>query len=85
MPTIFVLNVPEFLPLVAHASEAPGLAVTGPHLGYYRIQSECTITLHRKTLGFKPAVWHGALTGGLIGCVAHFDNEEIRIEELQES
>lgn len=85
MPTIFVLDVPEFLPLVEHAREAAGLAVEGPRLGYYRIQSADTITLHRKALGFKPAVWHGALTGGLIGQVEHFDNEELRIGELQPS
>lgn len=85
MPTIFVLDVPEFLPLVDHAREAPRLTVDGPRLGYYRIQSEDTITLNRKALGFKPAVWHGALTGGLIGQVEHFDNDELRIGELQKS
>lgn len=85
MPTIFVLDVPEFLPLVAHAQEVSALAVTGPRLGYYRIQSQDTITLHRKVLGFKPAVWHGALTGGLIGQVEHFDNDELRIGECQKS
>ncbi|KQW64903.1 hypothetical protein [Variovorax sp. Root411] len=85
MPTIFVLDVPEFLPLVMHAQEVSELAVTGPRLGYYRIQSQGTITLHRKALGFKPAVWHGALTGGLIGQVEHFDNDELRIGELHKS
>ena len=32
-------------------------------------------------LGFKPAVWHGALTGGLVGRVTHFDNDRLSIEE----
>ncbi|MGH7186884.1 MAG: VOC family protein, partial [Pseudomonadota bacterium] len=39
------------------------------------------ITFHRKALGFKPAVWHGALTGGLVGRITHFDNDTLVIEE----
>lgn len=85
MPTIFVLNVPEFLPLVDHARDAPGLTVSGPRLGYFRVDGEGEIKLHRKTLGFKPAVWHGALTGGLLGRVTHFDNDELVISAEGES
>jgi len=77
MPTIFVLDVPEFLPLVEHAREAAGLVVSGPRLGYWRIDGKGEIRVRRKALGFKPAVWHGALTGGLVGEVAHFDNDEL--------
>jgi hypothetical protein len=79
MPTIFVLNVEEFLPLVAHAREVPAYTVDGPRLGYWRISAEGDIQLKRKTLGFKPAVWHGALTGGLVGQITHFDNDVLTI------
>ena len=79
MPTIFVLDVPEFLPLVDHARDVPGLKVSGPRLGYFRVDGEGEIKLNRKALGFKPAVWHGALTGGLLGRVTHFDNDELVI------
>ncbi|MEJ8859939.1 hypothetical protein WKW79_35695 [Variovorax robiniae] len=79
MPTIFVLDVPEFLPLVDHARDVSGLKVSGPRLGYFRVDGEAEIRLNRKALGFKPAVWHGALTGGLLGRVTHFDNEDLVI------
>lgn len=81
MPTVFVLDVPEFLPLVTHARSQPALRVSGPRLGYYRVDGTGEIRLQRKALGFKPAVWHGALTGGLLGRVAHFDNDELVIVE----
>ena len=81
MPSIFVLDVPEFLPLIEHARKSAGFKVNGPKLGYYRLEAQPSITLKRKELGFKPAVWHGALTGGLIGRITHFDNDSLVIEE----
>ena len=84
MPSIFVLDVPEFLPLVEHARGAEGLTVSGPRLGYWRIDGAGEIRLNRKALGFKPAVWHGALTGGLLGEVAHFDNDTLVIVDVHE-
>lgn len=81
MPTIFVLNVEEFLPLVAHARAVADYQVDGPRLGYWRICAPQQINLKRKTLGFKPAVWHGALTGGLVGQITHFDNDVLTIIE----
>ncbi|HSV44567.1 MAG TPA: hypothetical protein VLJ58_02145 [Ramlibacter sp.] len=81
MPAIFVLDVPEFLPLVEHARGLPGCRVDGPRLGYWRVSSAGALSFQRKALGFKPAVWHGALTGGLVGRIAHFDNDTLTIEE----
>jgi hypothetical protein len=81
MPTVFVLDVEEFHPLVAHARERKELRVTGPSKGYWRIDADQAIVLSRKDLGFKPAVWNGALTGGLIGKVVLFDKDHMRIEE----
>ena len=81
MPTIFVLDVPEFRPLVDHAREVPGCRVDGPRLGYFRIARKAALEFQRKQLGFKPAVWHGALTGGLVGRITHFDNDRLTIEE----
>jgi hypothetical protein len=81
MPSIFVLNVPEFLPLVEQARNMAGCKVVGPRLGYWRISRDALLEFQRKQLGFKPAVWHGALTGGLVGAVTHFDNDRLIIEE----
>ena len=81
MPVVFVLDVPEFLPMVEHARGAAGFSVSGPKLGYFRIEAHPLITLGRKELGFKPAVWHGALTGGLVGRIEHFDNDTLVIAD----
>ena len=82
MPAIFVLNVPEFLPLVDHARKQAECKVDGPRLGYFRITGSSTLNFKRKELGFKPAVWHGALTGGLVGRITHFDNDTLSITEV---
>jgi len=81
MPTVFVLDVPEFRPLVDHARTLEGCRVDGPRLGYWRVTRGGTLEFRRKELGFKPAVWHGALTGGLVGRISHFDNDRLTIEE----
>ena len=81
MPEVFVLDVPEFHPLVEAARALPGCRVDGPRLGYWRLKSDAPLTFRRKELGFKPAVWHGALTGGLVGAIGRFDNDELVIAE----
>jgi hypothetical protein len=79
MPTIFVLDVPEFEPLVAQARSQSGVTVTEGPSGYWRIASDTELVFGRKALGFKPAVWYGALTGGLVGRVAEFGRDTLRI------
>ena len=81
MPAIFFLDVPEFRPFVDHARNVAGCSVDGPRLGYYRIASERALEFQRKPLGLKPAVWHGALTGGLVGRITHFDNDRLVVEQ----
>ncbi len=80
MPTIYVLDVPEFRPIVEHARVNTALTLHGPSRGYFRVSSPGTIRLERKMLGFKPAVWHGSLTGGLVGRITQFDNDVLVIE-----
>lgn len=80
--TVFVLNVEEFFPLVEHAKTRDDIKVTGPGAnGYYRLDAENSLQLNRKTLAFKPAVWHGLLTGGLVGEISHFDNDNLTLVE----
>lgn len=81
MPTIFVLDVPEFMPLVEHARQAGRFQVDGPRQGYWRVRADGQMQFRRKELGFKPAVWHGALTAGVIGTITHFDNDTLTIAE----
>jgi hypothetical protein len=79
MPAIFVLDVEEFSPLVHYSKTRSELQVSGPTLGYWKISAESEINFSRKELGFNPAVWNGALTGGLIGRVALFDRNALTI------
>jgi hypothetical protein len=80
MISIFVLDVDEFRPIAAVAATNPAIRVTPPNqFGYYRLDTDAELRLNRKDLGFKPAVWHGILTGGLIGTITHFDNDDLVI------
>lgn len=84
MISVFVLDVEEFRPIASlAASQAdadPALRVVPPDRhGYYRLEAARELRLNRKALGFKPAVWHGILTGGFIGRIARFDNDELVI------
>jgi hypothetical protein len=83
MPAIYVLDVPEFAPIVEHARMNSAFTVHGPDRGYFRVSSSQTIRLERKVLGFKPAVWHGTLTGGLVGTIEQFDNDVLIIGPSQ--
>jgi hypothetical protein len=84
MPTIYVLDVPEFRPIVDFARMNATFTLHGPTRGYFRISATGTIRLERKALGFKPAVWHGSLTGGLVGgCITQFDNDILVIEPAE--
>jgi catechol 2,3-dioxygenase-like lactoylglutathione lyase family enzyme len=77
--SIFVLDVPEFEPLVAACREAPGCTVEGPLDGYWHVSSPEPITFERKPLGLVPALWNAALTGGFDGEVRVFDRLRLEI------
>lgn len=79
MPSIYVLDVPEFRCLLEEAGKIQHYHVTFAGRGYYRIESESDLVFHRKHLGVKPAVWYGLFTGGLAGRIAQFDRDTVRI------
>jgi hypothetical protein len=78
MVKIYVLDVPEFRPIVDGARRA-GIEVSAPVNGYYVIVGEGEVVLSRKALGLKPAVWYSSLSGGLEGRIAQFDRDTLRI------
>lgn len=78
--SLFVLDVPEFAALAENARERGGYDVTPVEGGYLRIDGAPELRFGRKQLGFKPAVWYGAATGGLTGRIARFDMDELVIE-----
>lgn len=77
--SVFVLNVPEFGALIDVAGKTEGYATTALGNGYVRIDGNPGISFRRKALGFKPAVWYGALTGGLAGRIEQFDMDALVI------
>ncbi|WP_109479423.1 VOC family protein [Paraburkholderia sp. C35] len=77
--SVFVLDVPEFSALVEAADATDGYTATRLNDGYIRIDGAPGIAFERKALGFKPAVWYGALTGGLVGSIEQFDTDKLVI------
>lgn len=75
----FVLDVPEFAALFDVAGKTEGYSTTPLPNGYVRIDGNPGIRLGRKALGFKPAVWYGALTGGFAGRIEQFDMDALVI------
>ncbi|MEX3950756.1 VOC family protein [Paraburkholderia sp. EG287B] len=80
--SVFVLDVPEFRPLVDAARGSGIYRTTTTGDGYIRIDGNPGITFTRKALGFKPAVWYGALTGGLAGRIEQFDTDRLVISPM---
>ncbi|WP_428424704.1 VOC family protein [Methylibium sp.] len=79
LASIFVLDVPEFEPIVAACRQAPGCRLDGPIDGYWHISSPGPIVFERKPLGLVPALWNAALTGGFDGVVKVFDRHRLEV------
>ena len=77
--TLFVLNVEEFQPLIRDARQRAGVEVLEGPPGYTRIRTSGDLEFNRKELGLTPAIWYGALTGGMVGRVAEFSRDTLRI------
>ncbi len=76
---IYLLDVPEFAPLVEAAKKLPNCAVNKASGDYLTIDAQEPIEFHRKELKLKPAVWYGLFTGGLRGRIESFGRDTVRI------
>lgn len=76
MPRLYVLDVPEFAPLVEAARRKDGFEIAGPTAGYFRIATEDQLRIHRVDTGLPEALWFGAFTAG-------YDGEELIIDSEQ--
>jgi len=76
MPSLFVLDVPEFAPLIAGA--AADHRVTRRN-GYAVIAAADTVVVERAKSGLGDAVWYGALTGGYEGRIVEFSATRLAI------
>lgn len=78
--TVFVPDVPEFLPLVHAAAKVDGCAVKSSQGGYWRLESPRSLLFSRKALGLGPALWNSALSGGFVGRIVKYDRDTMIIE-----
>lgn len=78
-PVLYVLDAPEFMPLVQAARQEPGVELEDLGNGYWKITAEEALVFERKRLGFVPALWNAALTGGFAGEVSEFDRYRLQI------
>jgi hypothetical protein len=79
MVILYVLDVPEFRPIVDAVRARLDCTVGEPKKGYFRIESPNEIVLNRREMKMKPAVWYGLFTGGLNGEIAEFGRDEVRV------
>lgn len=83
MPTLFILDVPEFAPLVAALGADAGVQKR-KHGPYWAFHGDGHIALDRISArvgdaAIGEAIWFGALTGGFEGRVAEFSSDRLRI------
>jgi catechol 2,3-dioxygenase-like lactoylglutathione lyase family enzyme len=77
---LFVLDAPEFKPLIDAAVAAEDCHLLKLSNGYWKISSNVSLSFERKKLGFDPAIWNAALTGGYVGQVTVFDRYQLEIK-----
>ena len=75
MATLYVLDVPEFAPLVNSARSNHQVNRKGD---YFTVSAK-EIRIAREPTGLRKAVWYGALTGGFEGALRRFDDDELVI------
>jgi catechol 2,3-dioxygenase-like lactoylglutathione lyase family enzyme len=79
---IAVPRVEEFAPLVRAAQEHRDCRVRKGQ-EYDLVEADGPVEFERKSLGFKPALWYGMLTGGVHGRIERFDRDVLRIAPAQ--
>jgi hypothetical protein len=77
--TIFVPDLPEFLPVVRSAEKVEQCTIVAPQNGYWRIEAEHEIQFSRKSLGLGHAIWNSALSGGFRGRIVEYGRDVMRI------
>jgi hypothetical protein len=80
MPTIMILDIPEFQPIVETAAAA-GMTLRPAGDYVEAISPTPEISLRREITGVRPAIWFAALTGGLVGRYRQFDHDILTISD----
>ena len=84
MSGFFVLDVPEFRPLLAAALRHGQGRAHPPRRGYHFVEFDREIDIARADTGMNEAVWFGCLTAGLDGKIARFDAERLHLVATNE-
>ncbi len=79
MTVLYLLDVPENIPLAKVAAEDPGVTVgrIGP---YFEITADGAITIDRRATGCRHAVWYSAIAGIAGGAITQHDKNVLRVE-----
>lgn len=84
MSGFFVLDVPEFAPLIAAALKSPNCKAHPKRNDYHFVEFQNEIEIRRSDTQMTEAVWYGCLTGGLIGKITQFDGEWLKLAATNE-
>jgi hypothetical protein len=80
MPTLYVMDVPEFAPIAEAARRANAAVRTAGD--YIELSSAPRLVIQRRLAGgIRPAIWFAALTAGFVGAIARFDEEELWLDD----
>jgi hypothetical protein len=81
MTTLFVLDVPENVPVAEVA--ARDLAVTVGRVGpYFQITAPGPIVIDRRATGCRHAVWYSSVAGLQAARIAQHDKDALRVEPV---
>ena len=84
MSGFYVLDVPEFAPVVVVAGALDRCRVHDALAGYIYVEFDGEIEITREATGLGAAVWFGCLTGGLDGKIVRFDATRLRLAPTNE-
>lgn len=79
MSGFFVLDVPEFQPLMAAALRHGQCRAHAVRAGYHFVEFDGEVRIARAETGMTEALWFGCLTAGLEGRIAAFDSQHIHL------
>ncbi len=80
MTALFMLDVPENLPIAAVADKDGAVVVdrVGP---YFKISAPGPIVIDRRDTGCRHAVWYSCVAGLINSVITQWDKDEMRVEQ----
>ena len=81
--TIFVPDLPDFMPVIEGVKGQAGVQLLPPKAGYWQVQAPQRISFTRKGLGLRVALWYSMLAGGFCGKLREYTRDQLVIEAEQ--